>query len=438
MTSGKHRPPRLVYLTAGAGGMYCGSCLHDNALVKALREMRWDAQLVPLYTPIRTDEEDVSIDRVFFGGVNVFLQDKIPLFRWIPRWLDRWLDQPAILRRVTSKAVETDASVLGDLTISMLRGMDGRQRKEVKRLVDWMATKSKPDIVVVTNLLVSGFFPEFKRRLGVPLVVTLQGDDVFLDRLPEHERRLCIELIRKNAQSADGFIVHSQAFAARMVDYFELPEDRFHVTPLGIDTHDYESRQPGEKAIGESVQLGYLARLAPEKGLDKLVDAFIRLRRECEFENVRLRIAGWLSPPDRDYADQQWDKLRQAGLENEYEYLGVLDRKQKLDFLAGLDLFSVPTAQAEPKGLFVLEAMASGIPVVQPAHGAFPEMIEPSGGGVLYPPDHPERYLTELETLIRSPDLRRRLGRSGRQFVLTHRNHASMATATTAILRHFL
>ncbi len=438
MASAGSRPPRLVYLTAGAGGMYCGSCLHDNALVKALRGLGWQAQLVPLYTPIRTDEDDVSLDQVFFGGINVYLQEKVPFFRWVPRWLDRLFDQPWLLKRVTSKAVETDAAMLGELTASMLRGMDGHQRKEVRRLVDWMATRARPDAVIVSNILVSGFLPEMKQKLDVPILVTLQGDDVFLERLPEGDRQRCLELIRRNAQSADGFIVHSRAFGQRMSEYFQLPIDCIHVTPLGIDTHDYKTRGDTSKPQRDTVHLGYLARLAPEKGLHHFVQAFIHLRCERRIDNVRLRIAGWLSPPDRTYAEAQWAKLRDAGLGADYEYVGVVDRRAKLDFLQDVDVFSVPTQQVEPKGLFVLEALASGTPVVQPAHGAFPEMIEPSGGGLLYEPGNSEQLVDRLADLIASPSQRRELGNRGREFVLCHRNSDSMASATAELIRHFL
>ena len=71
---------KIVYLTAGAAGMFCGSCMHDNTLVRGLARQGWDLQLVPTYTPIRTDEDDVSVDQVFFGGVNIYLQQKIHLF----------------------------------------------------------------------------------------------------------------------------------------------------------------------------------------------------------------------------------------------------------------------------------------------------------------------------------------------------------------------
>ena len=75
------QPLRVAYITAGAAGMYCGSCLHDNTLAGALLRMGHDVSLIPTYTPIRTDGTDFSIDRVFYGAINVYLAQKASLFR---------------------------------------------------------------------------------------------------------------------------------------------------------------------------------------------------------------------------------------------------------------------------------------------------------------------------------------------------------------------
>src|SRR5207244_8669724 len=113
---------RIAYITAGAAGMFCGSCLHDNTLVASLIAQGHDALLIPTYTPIRTDEEDVSQHRVFFGGINVYLQQKLALFRHTPWFLDRLLDGRGLLNWVSRFAVRTRAEELGGLTVSMLQG----------------------------------------------------------------------------------------------------------------------------------------------------------------------------------------------------------------------------------------------------------------------------------------------------------------------------
>src|SRR5437764_3331031 len=157
-------PLKIAYLTAGAAGMICGSCMHDNTLARALIALGHDVQLIPLYTPIRTDEEDVSLHRVFYGGINMYLQQRSPLFRWLPKWLDRWLDQPWLINWAAGRSVKIEPQQVADLALSILRGAAGFQRKEVERLAEWLTGDLQPDIVVFSNILTAGCVPEIKRR----------------------------------------------------------------------------------------------------------------------------------------------------------------------------------------------------------------------------------------------------------------------------------
>ena len=435
---GKLDSPKVIYLTAGAGGMYCGSCMHDNALAKALIEEGWDVMLVPFYTPIRTDESEVSVDRVFFGGINVYLQQKLPLLRFVPSFLDRFLDNPKLIRRVTSNAIETDAKMLGSLALSVLKGHEGNQRKEVKRVNKWLVNEAKPDLIVISNILVAGFVPTFKKQLNVSVLVTLQGDDVFLDQTPEPYKSKCIAQIKKIAEHVDGFIVHSKYFGDYMRDYFDLDPAKIHVTPLGLDTKDFESFRGTPASSDDGMTIGYLARLAPEKGLHNLVDAFIELKARKGSKRIHLLIAGWLGAQNKEYAEQQFNKLKEAGLNDQYEYLGSIDRDQKLKMLREIDVLSVPTDQKEPKGLFVLEALAAGVPVVQPAHGSFPEMIEQTGGGLTYLPFDNQQLADCLMDLLTDHDKRRALALAGQQAVHEQRCDSAMAQVTGELFRKFV
>ena len=417
--------------------MFCGSCLHDNALAKALGKAGWEVTLVPLYTPIRTDEQDQSVDQVFFGGINVYLQQKIPLFRHLPRFIDRILDSPRLIRRVTSKAIEVDASKLGDLTLSVLQGTDGNQRKEVRRLVEWLGREVRPDVIVVTNMLVAGFSREWKREHSAPVLVTLQGDDLFLSGLPTQWREKCLAEIRRIDPAVDGYLVHSRAYGDLISSFLGVPREKLHLTPLGIDTADYQELPPRPAADGK-FRIGYFARLAKEKGLHHLVDAFIALRQLPGTEQTRLELAGWLSPEAKGFVEAQFQRLRDAGLESDFHYYGVLDRAEKLAFLRRVDLLSVPTEQAEPKGLFVLEALAAGTPVVQPAVGAFPEMLADSGGGILVPPGDPQQLAGAWWELLHDRQRLQQMGAAGREFVLARRSGPQMAASTAEVLQQFI
>ncbi|MDG1873703.1 MAG: glycosyltransferase family 4 protein [Mariniblastus sp.] len=441
----RYSDKKIVYLTAGAGGMFCGSCMHDNALAKALSDQGWDIQLVPTYTPIRTDESDFSVDHVLFGGINVYLQQKIPLLRHVPSVLDRFLDSPWLIRKVTSRAIETDAKMLGKLALSMLKGSKGNQRKEVAKVCKWLGL-SKPDVIIFSNALIGGCIEDIKKKMDVPVLVTLQGDDVFLDSLNEPFKTKCIEQIKQISHHVDGFVVQSEFFRGYMSEYFAIEPEKIYVTPLGLDMSDFKEflhpdvqlENEAPVAVNPEITIGYMARLAKEKGLHHLVDGFIELRSRPGNEHVKLQIAGWISPENKEYIAAQWEKLDNSGLSKEYRYLGAIEREEKIAFYKQIDILSVPTDFLEPKGLYALEAMASGVPVALPAHGAFPELIEQSGGGVLFKPRDRKELANAWQQLIGDEDLRAKLGDQGQQYVHEFRNAAAMAVSTSQLIKRFV
>ncbi len=253
---------RITYITAGAAGMYCGSCMRDNTLVAALAKQGHDALLVPTYTPIRTDEEDVSQKRVFFGGINVYLQQKFWLFRHTPWLLDRLLDIPALLRWVSRFAASTKAEDLGDLTVSMLKGEHGKQKKEIDKVVGWLANDIKPQIINLTNALLSGMVHDLKRQLKVPVLCSLQGDDIFTEMLPEPDRSQALALIRDHCRQIDGFIATSAYYADFMSGYFEIPRERIHVVHPGIKLAGHGGARPARS--DDIPVIGYFAHLSGE------------------------------------------------------------------------------------------------------------------------------------------------------------------------------
>src|SRR5579885_3428160 len=406
---------RIAYITAGAAGMYCGSCMHDNTLAAALLAQGHDALLIPTYTPIRTDEADVSQKRVFFGGINVYLQQKLSLFRHTPWLLDRLLDAPRLLRWVSRFAVRTRAEDLGDLTVSMLQGEHGRQRKEVEKLALWLAAEVRPQLVHLTNALLSGVVHEVKRRLGVPVLCSLQGDDIFLEALPEPFRGQALKLIADHCREIDGFIATSACYADFMAKYLDIPRERIHVVYPGLNLAGHGGPRPPRD--GRPPTVGYFARICPEKGLHVLVEAFLLLRKAPGAPPARLRVSGWLGENNRPYLEGQRRKLAAAGLAGDFEHVESPDHASKVRFLHGLDVLSVPTVYREPKGLYVLEALANGVPVVQPRHGSFPELIEATGGRHLVHPEDPEDLARGLRRILEDRALRDEIGRKGKEAV---------------------
>ncbi len=422
---------RIAYIAAGAADMYCGSCLHDNTLAAALQRLGHDAVLVPTYTPLRTDGIDVSTDRIFFGALNVYLEQKAAAFRHTPGMLHRLLDRPGLIRRAARLGASTDPTELGDLTYSILQGEEGFQATELEKLVAWLRDDLRPDIIHLTNSMFAGFARELKRELGVPVVCSLQGEDLFLDQLREPWKTRVRDLLRERAQDIDAFQVNSAWYADHMAGYLGgIDPRRMFVVPLGLPL---DGRDEGEaRAEGGPLTIGYLARICPEKGLHVLVEAF-RLLAAKHPGQVRLRVAGYLGARDRRYLEDLETRIADWGLSGSYERVGEVDREGKIRFLQSLDVLSVPTTYREPKGLFVLEALAQGVPVVQPRHGAFPEMIEATGGGLLVEPDSPEDLARGLEELLRDPGLRRELGQRGREAVHARFDDRAEAEATVRV-----
>jgi glycosyltransferase involved in cell wall biosynthesis len=451
---------RIAYITAGAAGMYCGSCMRDNALVAALGKAGHDAILIPTYTPIRTDETDVSEHRVFFGGINVYLEQKLWFFRHTPWLFDRLLNFRWLLRWVSRFAARTKYSELGQLTVSMLRGTHGKQRKEVAKLTGWLAADVKPEAVVLTNALLSGVIPEFRRTLNAPVYVTLQGDDIFLEALPEANRRACFNLIRANCTDVAGFICTSRYYAEFMASYLGLPREKMHVILPGINLaghgrpdppSPFSAKEGGEtvaplplgEGLGRSLHfsrpltVGYFARICPEKGFHHIVDAFIQLRKTPGTPPVKLKASGWLGENNRAFYEEQVKKIAAAGLTDHFEHRECLTHDDKVKFLRSIDVFSVPTTYHEPKGLYLLEAWANGVPVVQPRHGSFPELVEATGGGLLVDPDNPAALAAGLRQMLEDHELRDRCGRAGEAAVRERFTAEAMAKETAALLaRH--
>ena len=379
-----------------------------------MRDEGVDCVLQPVYTPIRTDCESVADDRVFFGGIHIYLLQQLPWIRRIPTPVRRALDWSPLIRLATRRTHSTDSATLGQLTISMLRGAEGNQAGEVERLVEWLDKQMEPNAIVLSNLLIGGSLSTIRRRIpGARVVVLLQGDDIFLDHLPQSERDRATELCRDLVAHVDRFVVHSRFYAEKMGAMLRIPKEKFIVTPLSIDTKPFDSENAPSPKSEHEFRLGYLARIAPEKGLHRLVDTFIRLAGQPQHDDLSLHVAGWLGESNEAYLLEQQQKIEAAGLTSRFKYHGSPDLNEKVAFLRSLDLLCVPTDYEEPKGLFVLEALAASIPVVQPDHGAFGELIESTGGGLVVQPGNVEELGKAIAVLKADQELRLRLAAEG-------------------------
>ena len=415
--------------------MYCGGCLRDNALVAALRKLGHQVTMVPLYLPLTLDEADQSGGTpVFFGGLNVYLEQKSVVFRAAPGWLHDLFASPRVLKWAAGKTAKTRAADLGELTLSMLRGEAGNQARELEQLIAWLKTQPPPDVVCLSNALLVGMVRRLKSGVRAPVACSLQGEDFFLDALPEPHRAACWRTLAERAQEVDLFIAPSRYFGGLMRERLSLTPEKVRVVHNGINLEGYEVKAAGgrQKAEGQGTRapaLGFFARMCPEKGLDTLVEAYIRLQQRGRAGNLKLRVGGSCGPADTPFVNSLQEKLGTGGLLGAAEFHPNLDRAGKVEFLRSLSVFSVPARYGEAFGLYVIEAMAAGVPVVQPRVAAFPELIEATGGGVLCAPGDPQALAEAIEELLLDPARARALGEAGRRAVFDRFSAEAMARA---------
>jgi len=428
---------KIVHLVAGAAGMYCGSCLQGNTLATALRQAGEDLTLMPLYTPLKTDEPSVSESRVGMGGINVYLQQRWKLFRHTPRWLDRLFDRPTLLRSVAKIGSSTRPEQLGELTISMLRGEEGRQRKELDKLAEWLADELRPELIHLNNGLLVGLARQLTARLGVPVVSSLAGEDSFIEKLPDPFRKEAWSLMRERCAELPGLATMNGYYARAMAAKLDLPQERFTVIPPGLAVEGQTGRneQREDRRQGTPFTVGFLARICADKGLHRLAEAFEILVERLPTTDVQLRVAGYLHPAERPYLAEIEAGLKSKGLSDRFEYVGEPDLAGKHAFLRSLDVMCLPTDFPESKGLPVFEAWANATPVVVPSFGVFPELIEDTGGGILHEPHDLTTLAEALVRMANQPDLAAECGRRGQQAVIERYNAKITAERTIAWYR---
>ena len=421
----------IVQITPGAGDMYCGNCFRDNALVAQLRRMGHHALMVPLYLPLTLDEADQSEGTpLFFSGLNVYLAQKFNCFKKAPNWLRRMFTAEWLLNRLGNFAGKTRGREVGDLTLSMMRGEAGHQARELEQLIAWLSEHEQPDVVCLSNALIAGLAKRLREALGVPVVCLLEGEDAFLDSLPSPQREDTWAELRERVADIDLFIAPTRYYADTMAKRAGIPADKLEHIQNGINLDGFEpSALPDNPPV-----LGYFARMCPEKGLDTLVDAFIRLRQTGPVPSLKLAVGGGCQPNDKTFVEKQKARLREAGLLGEATFRPNLNRDEKLAFYRGLTVLSVPAPCGEAFGLYVVEAMASGVPVVAPDDASFPELIGQHQAGALCEKGSAAALANAIAQLLLDRERLAKCAAAGRQAAEQTYNIERMAGAFVARL----
>jgi len=416
---------KIVHIVPGSGGtFYCQNCLRDEALVRELRNRGHDVILLPMYLPMFRDDPNTTADApVFYGAINLYLAQKFPFLRKSPAWLRQLLDAQPLLRWAAKRSGSTKAAGLEEMTISMLRGEDGNQAEELDALVAWLSKEEQLDAIHLSNALLLGLTRRLKEEVGVPILCSLQDEDVWVNAMDDDARRTVWATMAEKARNVDAFIAVSDYYGQLMVKQLSIPDEKLHVVHVGLDVDGY---QPAAKQPDPPV-IGFLSRLSEALGLDILVDTFIELKREPDMANLKLRATGGATGDDHRFLRAVRRRLRRLGLDDVVDFQPNFGRRERMQFLQGLYLLCVPIPGGEAFGTFQIEALATGVPVVQPDAGAFPEIVRETGGGIIYDPDAPNGLKDALLQLLRHPEQRHALGQRGREAVLDRFTIGSMA-----------
>ena len=422
---------RILSFTAGAGEMLCGSCIRDNALARVLAARGHDVRLIPLYQRSRTDEKSISEARIRFGGISVFLQHAAPVFGSVPG-LDRLLDSPALLGFAERFSSSTDATRLGPLTVTTLQGEQGPARRAVRTLAD-SVREVRPELVVLPNSLLLGLAGPLAAATRAPVVVTFSGEDLFLAQLPAADRERALQLMREAASAAHHFVGVTGYHASDMAERLGVPAHRVSHVRLGVDPTGFPGapKEPATTRVDGGhapVTIGFFSRIAPEKGLDRLVRAALRLADDPAAPPLRIRAAGWMRRGGERYLAEARALTR--GDRVSFEYVGELDREAKVAFLREADVVAIPAVFPEPKGIPALEALMAGTPVVVPQRGAYPELLDRTEGGVLARSSEPEDFAAALSQLVLHPERRASVGSRG--FARVREEHSADRMAQDA------
>ena len=438
----------IVLLTPGTGSYHCGVCMRDNALAKELHRQGHNALMLPMYLPLTLDEDAASPETpIFFGGVSTYLREKFPWLRHMPRWLDRLLSQRVLLKLLAGKAAaKTGGPDVAEMTLSMLRGEQGNQAGEIEELISWLREHAKPDVIWLSTALQAGLTRRLKAELRVPVLGFLQGEDAFIDGLGAPWSERVWKLLGERMHDADRWVAPSRYFAELMADRIAWSADdrrkQMQVVPNGISLAGYGSPPPGIAAERGPV-IGYLARFIPAKGIGLLVEAFIVLKKRGRFPQTRLHCAGSMTEGDARYVETLKSRLAAEGVDRDVAWQPNVSKEEKIAFLESLTVFSVPALYGEAFGMYVVEALAAGVPVVLPRTAAFPEIVEASGGGRLFEPganetENAERLADALESLLAAPEEARALGAQGRAAVEREYTITRLAERLVATTREMI
>jgi glycosyltransferase involved in cell wall biosynthesis len=410
----------IVYLITGSGGsFYCGNCYRDMLYIKAIRKVPGiKASAIPLYLPPDTSGFDAGFEtgfdkNVFFGAISLYLREKVPFLRKMPAALDKIVNSAPMLRIAARQAGTTRTEGLENLTLNMIKGDNPLREHEVDRMVNYLLKDSKPDCIHLSNALIIGLARQLKSRLNCKIICSLQNEDDWINEMVEPFQSMAWKMIGEESLNVDAFVSPSQYYKDLFISKTGVIGDNIWVVPSGIESPVV----PATRNSDHEPALGYYCRINDMNGFDKLVDAFIDIKLLDRIHGLSLHVSGGFTSDDQPFINKQLKKIHKSGLKDHVRIYDEFQGPTKEEFFSNIDAMSVPVRKYDAYGLYILEANAAGVPVIQPATGAFPEILEKTGGGILYSPDNKGELAAGIIKLFENKKLMQDLGETGRNNV---------------------
>ncbi|MBN2434596.1 MAG: ATP-binding cassette domain-containing protein [Spirochaetes bacterium] len=428
-----NRDQKIVYLIPGSGGaFYCENCLRDRPLVRALRNAGAQVMIVPLYMPLFNDGERLEGEELLVcGAVSMSLRSKIPWLRRHAPFISRILDTHPFLKIAAHLSASTRSRGLEKMTLQMMSGSLLMQQEE-KEHFHGLLDNYSPDTILLSNALLIGLGSDLvKRYPAARLVCFLQDEHTWLDSMRAPWRHTAWELLKSQSRMVDLFLPVSNYYRDYMLNRLPLAQEKLPVLYPAIDV---PACPVTATVTSDAPVIGYLSRICEDGAPHKLVEAWLTLKKR--YKNLRLRIGGGYNGDDRPYVLRLRRILAPHITTGEVELYPNITSSQRDSFFEGMTLLCVPQKEPTAFGYYLLEAMARGIPVVEPDIGAFSEIIgDTDRSGLLYTPQNVSALTDALDTLLGDPAYAQKLSEAARKRAGTNFSHNTAAEKLLTLVK---
>ena len=381
---------KILFIIPGAGdNFYCSNCFRDNLYASALRKAGHDVVISPLYLPLKHASFQ-SDSPLFFPATTYYLAHKFFRNSKMPGWMKQLTGSDFMLNYAASKSGTTTPKGLEELTLSMITGEDTVFQTEIQKMTDWIRTQEKPDIIHLSSSLLIGIAKFLRIQLQIPIVCSLQDEEIWIDNMEEHYAHIAWLQIDMNTQYIDKLITTSEYYKA-IAQKKLSGNSNIEVVYPGFDEEKYTNPVSPKEPV-----IGFFYRMCEKSGLHILVDAYLKLKQQNVIPQLKLKIGGGSNDLDKKFMKAL--KARLAPYKKDVEICETYSIDEHKEFYQSISVISVPITFDEGIGLYLCEAFAAGVPAVEPATGSIPEIV--ADGGILYQPNTANALARALEQAL--------------------------------------